>query len=360
MIVINDKAKECLIKIVPIIFFIVYLCFVFWRMFYYAYGNIHRVQLSEMKYNLIPFKSIAEMIISDRYGFVAWAYNLFGNIVIFIPVGLLVQFIISGKKRIYKTFLISFVIILFAEVMQLILRLGVFDVDDIVLNLAGCWIGYLIHKKIFWTRGVREITNILNLKRLLIALLMGGCIVTIFGIYVLNPFPVKDSYKSDIPTSYHVVKEGQFEKQAANQCSAFSTAYILRLFGKDASGAEVYKQIQYKIPISGYVLPKGILTYMKDNNLNSKIYTGTLDSLKSRLALGNPVIVLIGRHIRWQHYMTLVGYDNERKELYFFDSGQQGDQNGDLPGNRTMTEERFQVSWNNGLPIFNRMYITVD
>ena len=58
--------------------------------------------------------------------------------------------------------------------------------------------------------------------------------------------------------------------------------------------------------------------------------------------------------------MTLVGYDNEKHELYFFDSGRAEDENSDDPGNRTMTEEYFLKWWANGLPIFNHVYITIE
>jgi len=186
------------------------------------------------------------------------------------------------------------------------------------------------------------------------------CAVIVSGIYVLSPFPEKDKRTGSIPLRYAIDYEGMFEKQGRNQCSAFSTAYILRFFGKDIEGARVYQEIKYKIPVSGYVLPKGIIAYLKESGLNPHIYTGTLDNLKIRLTDGNPIIVLVGKNIRWQHYMTLIGFDSEKKELYFFDSGRNQDENGELPGNRTMTEEYFLSMWNNGLPVFNRVYITIE
>lgn len=72
------------------------------------------------------------------------------------------------------------------------------------------------------------------------------------------------------------------------------------------------------------------------------------------------MIVFVGNGLFWQHYMTLVGFDEAKKELYFVDSKKERDENGLLPGNRTMTEEYFLKWWDNGLPVFDHVYITVN
>jgi len=41
------------------------------------------------------------------------------------------------------------------------------------------------------------------------------------------------------------------------------------------------------------------------------------------------------------------------------DSNKASDENAELPGNRTMTNDYFLKWWSNGLPIFNHVYITV-
>lgn len=185
--------------------------------------------------------------------------------------------------------------------------------------------------------------------------------ITLCGIlYILFPFPKNEVGSGEYPQSFHIALPNKFEQQPPNQCSAYATAYILRNFGQEAQGEEVYKKIPFKIPISGYVLPKGIITYMKSFGLKPEIWRGELPILKSKLSEGVPVIVLIGKGLQWQHYMTLVGYDSEKKELYFYDSKKITDENDSSPGNRTLTEEYFMTLWNNGLPIFNRVFITVS
>ena len=90
------------------------------------------------------------------------------------------------------------------------------------------------------------------------------------------------------------------------------------------------------------------------------MFTGSLETLKTRLTAGTPIIVLIGNSLNWQHYMTLVGYDDTTNEMYFFDSLKSFDENNGQPGNRTITTDYFLKLWNNGLPIFNQLYFTIS
>lgn len=180
-------------------------------------------------------------------------------------------------------------------------------------------------------------------------------------IYCLAPFPKRDSITSASQKKFDVPIHTDFEQQGKNQCAAFSTAFVLRNSGKQAKGIEVYDKIPFKIPISGYVLPKGVISYLQSQGLKPMIYKGSLSSLKARLVHGNvPIIVLVGNGLFWQHYMTLVGFDDDKSELYFVDSNKVSDENAELPGNRTMTNDYFLKWWGNGLPVFNHVYITSE
>ena len=140
----NEDRKYKIIRSTSAITLLAYLAFLAWRMFFYAYANYHRVQNSKLEYNLIPFKTILNFLGNyDKYDFTFWIYNLLGNVAVFIPLGVLLTLVIKriSAKNILGT---SFLIILLAELMQLVTRLGVFDVDDIILNLLGCLVGYAI------------------------------------------------------------------------------------------------------------------------------------------------------------------------------------------------------------------------
>lgn len=179
-------------------------------------------------------------------------------------------------------------------------------------------------------------------------------------IYILSPFPSSHATSFAAQKKFDVPMNTDFELQGKNQCAAFSTAFVLRNSGIQAKGVEVYAKIPFKIPISGYVLPKGVISYLQSQGLKPMIYKGDLSSLKASLVQGAaPVIVLVGNGLFWQHYMTLVGFDDDKSELYFVDSNKANDENAELPGNRTMTNDYFLKWWSNGLPVFNHVYITV-
>ena len=146
----NDLKTRIWIKSeVPLVTLVLYLSFLAWRMFFHAFTGYYRTASKVYEYNLIPFKTIIGYIKGfHNYNFDVWVYNLFGNVAVFIPLGFLLPFILRKNRSISKVLLISFLIILFAETMQLVFQVGVFDVDDILLNLVGCIIGYSIFRLI--------------------------------------------------------------------------------------------------------------------------------------------------------------------------------------------------------------------
>lgn len=92
-----------------------------------------------MLINLVPFQTI-------KYDIVHAPYNLLANIVLFIPMGGLIPIIFKCFKSLFKTLSICITIIFFIEIMQRVTLLGSFDVDDILLNVLGSLIGYILFK----------------------------------------------------------------------------------------------------------------------------------------------------------------------------------------------------------------------
>lgn len=96
-------------------------------------------------YNLLPFKEITRFWkYRQTLGFVSVALNLAGNVVAFIPFGTFLPGIFVRCRRFFLTTLLSFEFSLCVEVIQLIWKVGSFDVDDILLNTLGGMIGYMI------------------------------------------------------------------------------------------------------------------------------------------------------------------------------------------------------------------------
>lgn len=69
--------------------------------------------------------------------------NLIYNILLFVPLGIFISFI--NMEYIYKLLIITIFIIL-NELIQYVYKLGVFDYIDIILNIIGTCIGYILIK----------------------------------------------------------------------------------------------------------------------------------------------------------------------------------------------------------------------
>ncbi|MEG1848685.1 MAG: VanZ family protein [Lachnospiraceae bacterium] len=92
--------------------------------------------------NLIPFQTIKMYI--HYYNQLNSFENLFGNILIFIPFGMMASMFSVRLYKLRWLLPLSFVFILGIETFQLITRLGQFDIDDIMLNMFGVILGWLI------------------------------------------------------------------------------------------------------------------------------------------------------------------------------------------------------------------------
>lgn len=70
--------------------------------------------------------------------------NLLGNIFLFIPIGFLIPKLWKKLRKFFSFFLITLLVILVIELMQLFTLLGCCDIDDVILNMTGLIIGYII------------------------------------------------------------------------------------------------------------------------------------------------------------------------------------------------------------------------
>lgn len=142
----QNKHRNRFIRIASCMLLCAYLMFISWRMFFYAYGSYYRSRSILPEYNLIPFKTILSLIISCKYYELdVWVYNFFGNIAAFMPLGILLPVALGIKRNLAATLVFSTLFLLSAETAQLIFRVGVFDIDDIILNMIGVLSGYMIH-----------------------------------------------------------------------------------------------------------------------------------------------------------------------------------------------------------------------
>ncbi|MDO4977249.1 MAG: VanZ family protein [Eubacteriales bacterium] len=98
------------------------------------------------RYNLHPFTEILRfMTYRHQVSMMAFLINIFGNILVFAPWGFLIP--IWDPKRNHARYILmySFSFSLCIEVLQLFSRVGVFDVDDIIMNTLGGFVGWIIY-----------------------------------------------------------------------------------------------------------------------------------------------------------------------------------------------------------------------
>lgn len=96
--------------------------------------------------NLVPFKTIINYIkeFNSMYSTRQIMFNLLGNICAFMPMALFLPLLFKKQSK-FKNFIITMVIIILGiESLQLITTSGRFDIDDLILNLFGAFIMYLL------------------------------------------------------------------------------------------------------------------------------------------------------------------------------------------------------------------------
>jgi len=124
--------KSYKIIIIPYTLFLLYLMFLGMGRFQYE-DNLIRIEpvLSTLQFirNTIGWKDVVIIVL--------------GNIVMFIPFGFLGWIFsrLKDLKALLYTFISSIVII---EALQYFTRMGIFEVDDIILNTFGAYLGWLL------------------------------------------------------------------------------------------------------------------------------------------------------------------------------------------------------------------------
>lgn len=106
----------------------------------------------KMNTNLVPFRTIYQSVYAivhatNKYSFLYAIINVLGNLVLFIPYGFCIPRLFERYRVFGKFVLLSFVILLSVETLQVLTLRGCFDIDDIILNLVGAVLAYLISLK---------------------------------------------------------------------------------------------------------------------------------------------------------------------------------------------------------------------
>ena len=90
--------------------------------------------------NLVPFKTIVPQLMGHGNHLIGLV-NLAGNIIPFMPIGFLAPLVFRSISR-QKVFVLGVGTGLTFEMMEILFRVGIFDVDDVILNALGVIVGY--------------------------------------------------------------------------------------------------------------------------------------------------------------------------------------------------------------------------
>ena len=135
----EDKKK--IVNLSYVIVFLYYIILLFNMVIFARYNSIS-------SYNLVPFKSIIDIFKNGTIYEVI--INILGNLFIFMPLEYF--FVELFKVKSFPiNFMLSFGIILLIELFQYIFKIGVFDIDDLLLCTFGMIFFYVIYtnRKIF-------------------------------------------------------------------------------------------------------------------------------------------------------------------------------------------------------------------
>ena len=100
------------------------------------------------QFNLQPLDTVGRFLWVLRHSADAGqrnnaAANLFGNVVLFVPLGVFLPMLRATWQPFWRFLLRIFLVILVLELTQAATGLGTCDVDDLILNLAGTLLGWL-------------------------------------------------------------------------------------------------------------------------------------------------------------------------------------------------------------------------
>ena len=198
-----NKHKKLPFKINLIICFLLYILLLSTLTLfddYFRRGSLNITWNKEMiknylntSFNIVPFKTIKMYItkyISGYFSAKIFMYNIIGNIVALIPFSFFLPLIFKRQNK-FKTFFITMIIVvLLIEGLQFVTLSGSCDIDDLILNVFGAHILYLILSIKSIKHFIRNIflleNNEINYVNLIINIILLSIIFIVIGILLNN------------------------------------------------------------------------------------------------------------------------------------------------------------------------------
>jgi glycopeptide antibiotics resistance protein len=145
----RKSLKSVVVTISRVLFILYIILLAYFLFFSERYGRT--IVCNEYRYNLTILKEVRRFITYRQLiGFESFVVNIFGNIFAFAPFGFMLPIINNQNRKFWNVALLSLEFSLTVELLQLLFKVGIFDVDDIIMNTIGGMIGYfcffIVHK----------------------------------------------------------------------------------------------------------------------------------------------------------------------------------------------------------------------
>lgn len=111
-------------------------------------GNVELSIRSLDQINLTPF--VHTFKLTEGVTLFDYYYNLYGNILWFIPMGFGTAYLMKKKPFFFKTLLIGFSVSFSIETLQFLFQTGIADIDDLIFNTTGTLVGLLLYIVSHW------------------------------------------------------------------------------------------------------------------------------------------------------------------------------------------------------------------
>ena len=174
--------------------------------------------------------------------------------------------------------------------------------------------------------------------------------------------PMQYTSTNEHPTSFLITPNPAPETQGKYDCAGCASAYLMRFYGENINGVELYRSDSFPCKFAEGAYPKCFKILfeeqLKDKGYTAEYYTGTTEDLKNAVSQDVPVIVLAIYNDKSFHYVPVVGYD----DTYFYiqdsvDEFRNISNNKDY--NQKLEINKFDAMWNIPLEWCQRLFVII-
>jgi len=144
--------RQCTMKKGAKVLFVTYIIGLCWVLFIQPSATHSRIaeRSQKLQHNFIPLKTLKRyaQTFPDYYqhhGLKTWITNVVGNVIMYIPFGFLLPLTGWSKTGFFHILSKVAAFSCLTEALQLLLKVGLLDVDDVLLNTLGGVAGWLAY-----------------------------------------------------------------------------------------------------------------------------------------------------------------------------------------------------------------------